>query len=251
MRTVIIEDELPQAEQLKKLIAEIDDTIEVLAVLQTVDESVEFLRRNSIDLLFLDIHLADGLCFEIFDRIALNAPVIFTTAYDQYAIDAFRHNGIDYLLKPVTLEELKKSISKYFSFTRPAVNYHDIMNSIRNAAAGITAYKKRYVFRSGKKLKIVPTSEIAYFYALGGGVFIRTLKNENLLTDQKLEDLERELDPYEFFRLNRKVIASVTSIKEMLPYSKSRIKVVLQPSFEEEVIISYQNVKSFMQWVKK
>ena len=181
----------------------------------------------------------------------LKGPVIFITAYDQYAIDAFRHNGIDYLLKPVTLNDLKKSIDKFLTFTRPVVNYNDIMNSIRNAASGMSVYKKRYISRSGKKLKIIPTSEIAYFYALGGGVFIRTLKNENLLTDQKLEDLEKELDPFEFFRLNRKVIASASSIKEMLPYSKSRIKVVLQPLFEEEVIISYQNVKSFMQWVKK
>lgn len=251
MRTVIIEDEIPQAEQLKKLIAEVDSSIEILAVLQTVDESVEFLRRNSVDLLFLDIHLADGLCFEIFDRISLNAPVIFTTAYDQYAINAFRHNGIDYLLKPITIQDLKISITKYLSFTRPVIDYNEIMNSIRNAAAGMSVYKKRFISRSGKKLKIIPTSEIAYFYALGGGVFIRTLKNENLLTDQKLEDLEKELDPFDFFRLNRKIIASVSSIKEMLPYSKSRIKIVLQPTFEEEVIVSYQNVKNFMQWVRK
>lgn len=251
MRTAIVEDEIPQAEQLKKLIAEIDSTIEVLAVLQSVDEAVEFLRRNTIDLLFLDIHLADGLSFDIFDRVTLKGPVIFITAYDQYAIDAFRHNGIDYLLKPVTLNDVKKSIDKFLTFTRPVVDYSDIMNSIRIAATGMSVHKKRFISRSGKKLKIISTSEIAYFYALGGGVFIRTLKNENLLTDQKLEDLERELDPYEFFRLNRKVIASATSIKEMIPYSKSRIKIVLQPVFEEEVIVSYQNVKSFMQWVRK
>jgi DNA-binding LytR/AlgR family response regulator len=251
MRAAIIEDELPQAEQLKNLISEVDCSIEIVAVIQTVDESVEFLRRNSVDLLFLDIHLADGLCFEIFDRISVNVPAIFTTAYDQHAIDAFRHNGIDYLLKPITGMDLKKSISKYLSFTRPRADYNEIMNSIRNAAAGMYLYKKRFISRSGKKLKIIPTNEIAYFYALGGGVFVRTLKNENLLTDQKMEDLEQELDPYEFFRLNRKVITSVSAIKEMLPYSKSRIKIILQPTFEEEVIVSYQNVKSFMQWVRK
>lgn len=251
MKAVIIEDELPQAAQLEKMIAETDSGIEVLAVLQSVEQAVEFLSRNTTDLLFLDIHLADGLCFEIFDRVPVHAPVIFTTAYDQYAIEAFRHNGIDYLLKPVNFEDVKKSISKYLNFMRPAADYSQILESIRKAASGMNLYKKRYISRSGKKLKIIPTSDIAYFYALGGGVFIRTLKNENLLTDQKLEDLEKELDPYEFFRLNRKVIASVSSIKEMIPWSKSRIKVILHPMFEEDVIISYDNVKSFMQWVKK
>jgi two-component system, LytTR family, response regulator LytT len=251
MRTVIIEDELLQAEQLRSLIKDVDPSIDVLAIIQTVEESVEFFRHNTVDLLFLDIHLADGLCFEIFDRISLTAPVVFTTAYDQYAIDAFRHNGIDYLLKPVTLHDLQKSISKYRTFTRPVADYNEIMNSIRNAAAGMNVYKKRFISRSGKKLKIIPTTDIAFFYALGGGVFLRTYKNENLLTDKKMEDLEQELDPYEFFRLNRKVIAGVFSIKEILPYSKSRIKVILQPPFEEDVIISYQNVKNFMAWVKK
>jgi DNA-binding LytR/AlgR family response regulator len=251
MRTAIIEDELPQAEQLRSLIKDADSSIDVVAIIQTVEESVEFFRHNTVDLLFLDIHLADGICFEIFDRISVTAPVVFTTAYDQYAIDAFRHNGIDYLLKPVTLHDLQKSISKYRTFTRPVADYNEIMNSIRNAAAGMNVYKKRFISRSGKKLKIIPTTDIAYFYALGGGVFLRTCKNENLLTDKKMEDLEQELDPYEFFRLNRKVIAGVSSIKEMLPYSKSRIKVILQPSFEEDVIISYQNVKEFMAWVKK
>ncbi|HLO58137.1 MAG TPA: LytTR family DNA-binding domain-containing protein [Bacteroidales bacterium] len=251
MRTVIIEDELPQAEQLKSLVKEVDPSIEVVAIIQSVEEAVEFFQRNAIDLVFLDIHLADGLCFEIFDRITLTSPVIFTTAYDQYAIDAFRHNGIDYLLKPVTLPDLKKSISKYRSFTRPVADYNELINSIRNAAAGLNMHKKRFISRSGKKLKIIPTSDIAYFYALGGGVFLKTYKNENLLTDKKMEELEQELDPYEFFRLNRKVIANVSSIREMLPYSKSRIKVILQPPFEEDVIISYQNVKEFMRWVKK
>jgi DNA-binding LytR/AlgR family response regulator len=251
MRTAIIEDELPQSNHLKQLLAELNIDVQESAQLRSVREAVEFLQLHKADLIFMDIHLADGLCFEIFEKVSITCPVIFTTAFDQYAIEAFRHNGIDYLLKPVSGEELKKSIDKFMTFTSPSADYVQLLNSIRSAASGMKVYKKRYISRSGKKLKIIPTDEIAYFYALGGGVFIRTVRNENLLTDEKLEDLEAELDPYDFFRLNRKIIARVSAIKEMLPYSKSRIKITLTPSFEEEVIISYQNVRNFMQWVKK
>jgi DNA-binding LytR/AlgR family response regulator len=251
MRTVIIEDELPQANQLKALLAEIDNPPEVLAILQSVGESADFLATHAVDLIFLDIHLADGLGFEIFDKVPVKVPVIFTTAYDQYAMEAFRHNGIDYLLKPVSLQELKKAIEKFRSFTDQAPDYRQMLDSIRAAASDIKSYRNRFISRFGKKLKIVTTQDIAYFYVLGGGVFIRTIRNENLLVDLKMESLEQELDPYEFFRLNRQVIARISAIKEMIPYSKSRIKVILNPPHDEDVIISYQHVKGFMEWVRK
>ena len=251
MRTVIIEDELPQANQLKALLAEIDNPPEVLAILQSVEEASTFLASQHVDLIFLDIHLADGLGFEIFNKVSVNVPVIFTTAYDQYAMDAFRHNGIDYLLKPVSVPELKKAIEKFRSFTGQAPDYKHILDSIMAEGSDIKTHKNRFISRFGKKLRIVTTQDIAYFYILGGGVFIRTVKNENLLVDLKLESLEHELDPYEFFRLNRQVIARISAIREMIPYSKSRIKVILNPPFDEDVIISYQNVKGFMDWVRK
>jgi two-component system, LytTR family, response regulator LytT len=251
MRTIIIEDELLQANQLKQLLSEVDPSVEVFRIIQSVDEAVDLLRNATFDLIFLDIHLADGLCFEIFEKVKVTCPVIFITAYDKYAIDAFKHNGIDYILKPVLRIELKKSLEKFMLFTNQPTDYKQLFSSIRSAAEGFKAYKKRFITHAGKKLKIVTTDDIAYFYALGGGVFIRTIRNENLLVDQTLESLEEELDPYDFFRLNRKVISHVSSIKEMLPYSKSRIKIILIPVFEEDVVISYQNVKSFMHWVKK
>ncbi len=251
MKTVIIEDELPQARQLKALLAEIDNPPEVLAILQSVEESVDYLATHAVDLIFLDIHLADGLGFEIFDRVKIKVPVIFTTAYDRYAMEAFRHNGIDYLLKPISAVELNKAVEKFRSFTEKTADYTRILDSIRAAASDIKAYRNRFISRFGKKLKIVTTRDIAYFYTLGGGVFIRTIKNENLLVDLKMETLEGELDPYEFFRLNRQVIARISAIKEMIPYSKSRIKVILDPSFDEDVIISYEKVKGFMEWVRK
>jgi DNA-binding LytR/AlgR family response regulator len=251
MRTVIIEDELPQANQLKALLGEIDNPPEVLAILQSVGETADFLATHTVDLIFLDIHLADGLGFEIFDKVPVKVPVIFTTAYDQYAMDAFRHNGIDYLLKPVSRIELAKAIEKFRSFTVQSPDYRQMVESIRAAASDIKSYRNRFISRFGKKLKIVSTQDIAYFYVLAGGVFIRTIKNENLLVDLKLESLEQELDPYEFFRLNRQVIARISAIKEMIPYSKSRIKVILNPPLDEDVIISYQHVKGFMEWVRK
>jgi DNA-binding LytR/AlgR family response regulator len=251
MRTVIIEDELPQANQLLALLAEIDNPPEVSAILQSVGEAVSYLATHTVDLIFLDIHLADGLGFEIFDKVPVKVPVIFTTAYDQYAMEAFRHNGIDYLLKPVSAKDLKIAIEKFRSFTDRAPDYKQMLDSIRAAASDIKSYRNRFISRFGKKLKIVTTRDIAYFYVLGGGVFIRTVKNENLLVDLKMESLEQELDPYEFFRLNRQVIARISAIREMIPYSKSRIKVILNPAFDEDVIISYQNVKEFMNWVRK
>jgi DNA-binding LytR/AlgR family response regulator len=251
MKTVIIEDELPQANQLKALLAEIENPPEVLAILQSVGESISFLANHSVDLIFLDIHLADGLGFEIFDRVNIKVPVIFTTAYDQYAMEAFRHNGIDYLLKPFSAVELNKAVEKYRLFTHTSTDYKQMLDSIRAAASDIKAYRNRFISHFGKKLKIVNTRDIAFFYTLGGGVFIRTVKNENLLVDLKMETLEEELDPYEFFRLNRQVIARISAIREMIPYSKSRIKVILDPAFGEDVIISYERVKGFMEWVKK
>jgi DNA-binding LytR/AlgR family response regulator len=251
MRTVIIEDELPQAEKLRQLLALSGINVDVAAVLQSIQEAVEFLQTQRVDLIFLDIHLADGLCFEIFERVTVNAPVIFTTAYDQYAIKAFRHNGIDYLLKPVSGEELKKSLDKYLSFAGGPPDYRQMLDVLRAVASGTGRYRKRFMTQSGRKLKIVTAEDIAYFYILGGGVFIRTVRNENLLVDMKMESLEQELDPYDFFRLNRQIIARVSAIREMLPYSKSRIRVMLQPAYDEEVIISYRNVKNFLQWIRK
>lgn len=251
MRILIIEDELPQAKQLQQYIVEIDSSFEIQAIISSVEDAVAYLSQQSVDLIFLDIHLSDGLCFDIFNKATISCPVIFTTAYDQYAIQAFKHNGIDYLLKPIDKEEVRKSIVKFKSFTHSTVNYTDILNSLRNIENGSQNYKKRFVSHLGKKLRIVTDTDIAYFYAFGGGVYIRTKKNEDLLIDQTLETIEQEIDPYNFFRLNRKIISHISAIKEMIPYSKSRLKIELIPAFPEEVIVSYNNTGNFMKWIKK
>jgi DNA-binding LytR/AlgR family response regulator len=251
MKVLIIEDELPQAQQLQHFLAETDSSAEVLRIIPSVSEAIEFLSMHQVDLIFLDIQLSDGLCFEIFEKVNIQCPVIFTTAYDQYAIQAFKHNGIDYLLKPISKSELEKSINKFKLFTNMDVDYAVLLSTIKSLAAKTKSYKKRFVSQAGKKLRIITDIDIAYFYAFGGSVFIRTRKNENLLIDETLENIEQELDPYDFFRLNRKIIAHISAIKEMVPYSKSRLKIELIPGFDEDVIVSYKNLRDFMKWIKK
>lgn len=251
MKVLIIEDELPQAKQLQQYITEIDQNIEVCKIIASVSESVVFLKDSTVDLIFLDIHLSDGLCFEIFEKASISCPVIFTTAYDQYAIKAFKHNGIDYLLKPFSKEELAKSIDKFKQFAVSKTDFSLLLSTLKLLTDSNRSFKKRFVSQSGKKLRILNDTDIAYFYAFEGSVFIRSHKNENLLIDETLETLEQELDPYNFFRLNRKIIAQVSAIKEMIPYSKSRLKIELTPVFDEDVIVSYKNIKEFMKWIKK
>ena len=250
MKILIIEDEQPQAKQLQKYLEEIDKSFEVVDIIPSVSNAAGFLAINNINLIFLDIHLADGLCFEIFDKVKIDCPVIFTTAYDQYAIEAFKHNGIDYLLKPVTKEDVQKSIGKFRSLTSHKPDYERLVATM-GAFEKAKNIKHRFVGQAGRKLKIVTDDEIAYFYAFEGSVFIRTRKNENLLFDDTLENVEPKLDPYQFFRLNRKIIAHLSAIKEMYPYSKSRLKIALVPEFKDDVIVSYNNVRNFMKWIKK
>jgi DNA-binding LytR/AlgR family response regulator len=251
MKVVIIEDEQPQARQLAQFIAQIDPDIQVLALIASVNDALAFLKANPVDLIFLDIHLSDGLCFEIFDQANVTCPVVFTTAYDKYAIAAFKHNGIDYLLKPIAKDELKKSIDKFKQFSASKTDIAQLINTLNLLSLGNSNLKRRFVSNAGKKLRIVNDTEIAYFYALDGSVFIRTHKNENLLLDETLENIDKQIDSYNFFRLNRKVIAHVSAIKEMIPFSKSRLKIILNPHFDEDILVSYKNMKDFMRWIKK
>lgn len=251
MKVVIIEDEQPQARQLAQFIAQIDPDIQVLALIASVNDALAFLKANPVDLIFLDIHLSDGLCFEIFDQENVTCPVVFTTAYDKYAIAAFKHNGIDYLLKPIAKDELKKSIDKFKQFSASKTDIAQLINTLNLLSLGNSNLKRRFVSNAGKKLRIVNDTEIAYFYALDGSVFIRTHKNENLLLDETLENIDKQIDSYNFFRLNRKVIAHVSAIKEMIPFSKSRLKIILNPHFDEDILVSYKNMKDFMRWIKK
>jgi DNA-binding LytR/AlgR family response regulator len=249
MKIVIIEDENLASERLEKLLLDIEPEIEILEKLASVKESIDWLRENSPDLIFLDIQLSDGLSFKIFEEITVKAPIIFTTAYDQYAIRAFRVNSIDYLLKPVRKEDLAISLSKFKnikSYFNP--DFNELVNMIRNKKI---EYKQRFLVQYGQKIKKIEVHEAACFYALEKNVFMATSDNLRYPLDYTLDNLEDILDPKKFFRINRKIIINYEAIKNMIPYSKSRIKVELSinPPEEIESIVSVERSPKFKEWL--
>ncbi len=249
MKVVIIEDEIAVADRLEQLLKQIDDKIIVLEKIRTIRDAVAWLQQNHPDLIFMDIHLADGLSFKIFEQIEIKTSVIFTTAYDQYAIKAFKVNSIDYLLKPIKIDELTQSIQKFKNiskdFLTKTLDYQSIIKVIGNK----NAYKKRFIISIGRKIKIINTSSIAYFYVMNKCNFMLTNKNESLHLDYSLNKLESMLDPEYFFRINRKYIININSIKNIYTLSKSKIKIELIPPADEEIIISYKKSGEFKHWI--
>jgi DNA-binding LytR/AlgR family response regulator len=248
MRVVLIEDEQPAAERLMYLLKQLDASIEVAKHLCSIEESVQWLKENpGPDLLFLDIQLADGFCFEIFKQVDYQKPVVFTTAYNQYALDAFKLFSIDYLLKPVTAESLKAALQK-FKTIQPdaAVNYKQLSTVFDEAS-----FKSRFLARAGQKMFFVESNEVNYFQADDKIVFLIDKEGNRLVVDYTLEKLQDLLNPREFFRLNRRVIARYTSIAQIKPYVNSRLKLLLRNgSKTEEVILSRERVHDFKVWAE-
>jgi len=247
MNVIIVEDEILAAENLELLIHSVDKSISVLAKLQSVRNAVQWLSSNQCDLIFLDIQLSDGNAFEIFEQTEVKTPVIFTTAYDQYAIRAFKHNSIDYLLKPINLDELAQSIHKYKQLNENQVtpDFKRLIDSLHNPVQ----YQERFLVNAGQKLRTVKTSEIAFIHVNEKGVFLCTKENKNYDINYTLEKLEEILDPKIFFRINRQFIVNIDCIENMHIVSKSRLKLDLKPKTEEEVIVSVNNVANFKLWL--
>lgn len=248
MNVAIIEDERLSADRLEEMLTEIDPSITVQARLSSVEESVRWLSSHAPDLIFLDIHLSDGVSFTIFDSVEVRCPIIFTTAYDQYAVKAFKVNSIDYLLKPVDQNELRESLRKFRSLTagyRP-----DIDALIRSLQPGGSGYKQRFLIQYGETIRTVPTEEIAYFYALEKNVFAATRTKHHYPVDQSLDALETMLDPVRFFRINRKMIIAIDAIAKMVPYSRSRIRIDLIPEAPAaiEALVSVERASRFREW---
>lgn len=252
MNVIIIEDEKIVADRLEQLIYQVDNSISVLAKIGTIRDAVKWLSNNTPDLIFLDIHLSDGSCFKIFEQIEVKTPIIFTTAYDQYAIKAFKVNSIDYLLKPIDIDELTQSIEKFKDLIRiknsETINFKSLIEILDNKK---NVYKKRFVINTGRKIKIINTNDIAYFYVLEKCIFLCTYDNNNIAVDHSLEKLESLVNPDYFFRINRKYIVSINSIKNIFTLSKSKIKVELNPPTNEDVIISYKRSGKFKQWLNQ
>lgn len=253
LKILIIEDEDLAARRLIRLIKELEDEVEVLEVLDSVKSSVAWLEENShkVDLIFQDIHLADGNSFSIFEEVQIDVPIIFSTAYDQYAIQAFKVNSIDYLLKPVEKEELAQSLGKF----RQAQLHVPMSQMIQMAEAlresRPDSYQQRFLVTAGEKIKSIPVEEIAYFFGQQKYVFLITKDNRRHIVDYTLGKLEDLLDPKDFFRINRQFIIHFPAIEVMHSYSKSRIKVGLTPEPEMEAIVSIDKSRKFKEWLNR
>ncbi len=251
MNVLIIEDESATARRLQKLLLEIDPDIQVLAIHESIAQTVNWLKlHGEPDLMFMDINLSDGLSFEIFTEIEVNCPVIFTTAYDQYAIQAFKVNSIDYLLKPVVKDILSESIRKYYKLQRPAAeNKLDIAKLALALGIQKPDYMKRLVVRYGEVIKAIEVKDAAYFYSDEKIVFMALKEGKAYPVDFTLDHLEARLNPELFFRINRKFLINYHAIEKMISYSKSRIKVTLNPPCELEAISSTERSGEFKEWL--
>lgn len=249
-RVVIIEDEPIAANNLERLIKQIEPGITVLAILASIKQATEWFSRNNADLIFMDIQLSDGLSFKIFEQVNITAPVIFTTAYDQYAIKAFKSNGIDYLLKPIDTDELEASLRKFKSLTNNTPDYIALKSLLAGIKLG-SNYKQRYLVQAGNRIRSIPVSEIRYFYFTEKSVFITTADNRQYATEYSLDKLEEMVDLEVFFRINRRMLVSFQSISKISTLSKSRIELLLNPPFAEEVLVSFNKAPAFRQWLDR
>lgn len=252
MKVLIIEDEPATAKRLENQLKQIVPGIAFAEVIDTVEDSINFFQNNpQPDLVFMDIHLADGNCFEIFDAVKITSPIIFTTAYDQYAIKAFKVNSIDYLLKPIKKEELEISMKKFRETTSETpTNLYDIQQIMEIFERNRSPELKRLVIKVGQKINAVSINEVAYFYIENKNVTAVLFNQKKYPVDFSLDQLEGELNSERFFRINRGFIISFESIKSMIAYSKSRIKIILDPQVEEFVATSTDRSSVFKEWLK-
>jgi two-component system response regulator LytT len=252
MKILIIEDENAAARRLEKLLLEVDPNIEILDRLDSVEASVRWLQENPLpDLVLLDIHLADGASFEIFEHADVKCPVIFTTAYDEYALQAFKVNAVDYLLKPIKSTELTAALEKYRHLykTPAAPDYSALLNTIMRREGG-PQFLRRMLIKFGNSIKLIDMDDAAYFYTRDKITFLVTRSTgKRFPVDYPLDKLEGMLDPKIFFRINRQFIVNVGAIKEMHPYSKSRVKVDLDPTTDLETIVSTERSAEFKRWL--
>lgn len=251
MNVIIIEDEKPSARRLQRLLATLQ--IEANIMLHSVEESIAWFSENiHPDLIFLDIQLSDGLSFEIFETLEINSAVIFTTAYDAYALQAFKLNSIDYLLKPIDEDDLAKAVTKYKTRlpTKGAVmiDFNDIRKLLVNPLD--RTYKKRFSVKIGVHLKLIAAEDIECFYSENKGTYAYANDGRNYPLEMSLEQLETDLEPNVFFRVNRKFFVNINAIKEMISYTNSRIKIKLNTFNEQEIIVARERVKSFRDWLE-
>ena len=254
MKILILEDELPASAQLRSMLLEIDPVLQIVASLRSVEAALEWLQTNTEpDLILSDIQLLDGISFDIFSAHPISCPIIFTTAYDQFAIRAFEVNSIDYLLKPIRKEKLEASLVKFRNRTpaTPSAPPLPIDDLVRMLKGEKVEFKSRFMVRMGQRILAIPVETIAYFFSESKLSFIVTEDQKKYPVDYPLNEVESLLDPKHFFRINRQLIVRFTAISEMHPYFKGRIKIVLKPDFGQEIIVSSERSPDFKKWLEQ
>ncbi|MFN0729690.1 LytR/AlgR family response regulator transcription factor [Polaribacter gochangensis] len=247
MKIVIIEDEILAIEKLERYLSKYNTNIAVVEKLSSITEAVSwFQKKEEYDVVFMDIQLTDGLSFEIFNQVSISKPVIFTTAFDEYAIDAFKVNSIDYILKPITFTDISKAMSKLTEMEKVFTGNDSMINVVKQIAEKKT--KDRFLVRLGNHIHSIKTSEISLFYADGRIVYLITNTKRKYILDFKLESLEEILSPTEFFRVNRTFIVNISDIQDVLVYSNSRLKITSIVFNEKEIIVSREKVNAFKTW---
>ncbi len=260
LRALLVEDEPLAARRLADMLARQPEPVQVLGTAESVAQAVALIKSTqpAPDVLFLDIHLADGLSFELFEQADVRCPVIFTTAYDQYALQAFKVNSVDYLLKPIAEEELREALHKLRARLPAAAPAFDpallaqLMQQMQQTAPPATSYKTQFVVRVGEHLKVVPVDQVAYFFSLEKATFLQTTEGRKFVVDYTMDQLETLLDPRRFFRLNRAYLAQQTAIQDIIHYTNSRLQTVLKPAAPDaQVLVSREKVNVFKSWLDR
>ena len=253
MNVLILEDEVAAAIRLKELVAVAEPGARIVATTESIADSLDWLGKNPMpDLILSDIQLADGLSFEVFQQMNITAPVIFTTAFDAYTLKAFKLNSIDYLLKPIDLDELKAAFAKYHSRKAPAISTSEQFAELfRSMTGNKDPYKSRFLVRHGERLSTISVSDMAFVRADDKVVFLYTLNGQKHIIEDALDDLTKTLDPVNYFRLNRTYIAPLASIEKIQNHFNGRLKITLKGSDDNEIFVSRARVNDFKKWLNK
>jgi two-component system, LytTR family, response regulator LytT len=254
MDILIIEDEQLGAEKLVRLLKSIDSSIEIVGNTQSIKSSVEWLLQNNHpDIILMDIELTDGQSFEIFNHVTIKSMVIFTTSYDEYALQAFKVNSVDYLLKPIKREELKNALDKYQQwqqkFSSSSLSIEHLINELKQQQS--KTWRSRFLVKQGQKLVSVETNEIAYLYADGRLSYFITWDKQKHVLDYTIEELEQMLDPQQFYRANRAFLIHIKAVSQIHNYFNGKLKLELQPAIDKEVLISREKATEFKEWMGK
>lgn len=254
IKVVIIEDEIPARNKLKRFISELDESVEIVAEIDKVEEAIAFFKNSNVDLIFSDIELLDGNAFEIYNQVDIPSPIIFTTAYDQFLMNAFESNGIEYLLKPFSQDRFQKAWNKFLLLKSSASEQQDVLVKLQqmlNNNHPVKNYKKRFTVSSHQGIYFINTEDIAFFEAEEGIVFaVDTAGKKNLLNESTLKEIEKQLDPLAFFRINRSELVQKKHIERIERYNKNTLSIKIK-GYKDHLITSQSNTSSFRKWIEE